>query len=977
MKTSIYTGLAVAALAAPALAYSIPENVQVSTTNDLLKGGFYAVEGGSKNFGYCQKYFTNKGLYLKGPSTQLADMDIDCDGNQHGVDSRCHLSGDTQPNTAFKDQLPKYGISDLRADIHPYVVLGNYGSYSPTFHPEDHNIKPLSVVAVVCNNKLIYGIWGDTNGDDGPPLIGESSLAVGTACFGQSMNGNNGHDATDVLYIAFAGDHAVPGSSANWKASSYAEFAASIKELGDTLVASLRNGARPPNPLMTNPEGGGVSAGKGRVRNTNNLIQSFCHTTNAYAIRTRAVNAIIAETSMSPKDTTVLPDRRVNYAKRLHDEFSSVSARMDKLEATMAKLPEQIAQSLSSSSPTSNASSLTRPAGPRSLLKKAQAMILNPRNAENKYEEASEKWQPHFERIQIAQGGERIVGYPAALTLFVSVKRHLLRALTSTTRDPSQDTNSNHYLSRLMRTKPFLQPEFQKHSQVFPFNGICNDPSIKSDGRALSTPPRTLLVPALEYFFEHVNSYIPIFEEAYLREMVDEHYADINKDQSAARPLILNCIILLSLNNSARRNGITDAHMGTMGEDLIPTFRRNCDRALANLFEFTRPAQGNALVARESYGSMAFEKVCQVASQLVRSTGLNLARRPPPASWEKMNQPEKLFWAMYMLDKQRVFFNGHPCDLYLFDSDLQLASCRDDATYSERLNAATVHLTAIWEEIFIALYSCRGSRSSNAHRSRQAEMLRNLVNEWGLQHHTVINQLSSLEVPPGSDPLQIELKYTYHATQILINRCDSSEESQQQILFHARSALKIIHLLASAQPLTVSHLVALERIFRNYPAVAFTDLLAVCLTNGVVGREEDLQLLRTARSAYQLIHEPNMYFGNVEKPYIGFNWCIGLLDLVESAERGSNRTHTSVSSYQPITHIQKLDNSKNSFQMNVASQGNVVPNHQVPPANSVLTGLPNDVSVVPTTGSLEMPFFDFDFYQGLFQQESWDLSTSL
>ncbi|EED22171.1 hypothetical protein TSTA_094170 [Talaromyces stipitatus ATCC 10500] len=287
---------------------------------------------------------------------------------------------------------------------------------------------------------------------------------------------------------------------------------------------------------------------------------------------------------------------------------------------------------------------------------------------------------------------------------------------------------------------------------------------------------------------------------------------------------------------------------------------------------------------------MAFEKICQVASQVVRSTGLNLARRPPSASWEKMIQPEKLFWAMYMLDKQRVFFNGHPCDLYLFDSDLQIASCRGNATYSERLNAATVHLAAIWEEIFIALYSCRGSRSSNAHRTRQVEMLRNLVNEWGLQHHTVIDQLSSLEVPPGSDPLQIELKYTYHATQILINRCDSNEDSQQQTVFHARSALKIINLLASAQPLTVSHLVALERIFRNYPVVAFTDLLGVCLTKGLLGKEEDIQLLRAARDAYQLIHEPNMYFGNTEKSYTGFIWCIDLLDLVENAE---NACHSS------------------------------------------------------------------------------------
>ncbi|EED22170.1 conserved hypothetical protein [Talaromyces stipitatus ATCC 10500] len=174
--------------------------------------------------------------------------------------------------------------------------------------------------------------------------------------------------------------------------------------------------------------------------------------------------------------------RRVNYAKRLHDEFSSVSARVDKLEASVAKLPEQIAQILSSPSSASNAASLTGPSSPRTLLNKSHDMTPHSRNTDSKYEETSEKWQPHFERIQIAQGGERIVGYPAALTLFVSIKRHLMKALTSTTRDPSQDTNINHYLSKLMCSKPFLLAEFQKHYQAFPFNGICNDPAIKSDG---------------------------------------------------------------------------------------------------------------------------------------------------------------------------------------------------------------------------------------------------------------------------------------------------------------------------------------------------------------------------------------------------------------------------------------------------------------------------------------------------------------
>ena len=50
-------------------------------------------------------------------------------------------------------------------------------------------------------------------------MVGEASIAMATACFGTSMNGNNGHDETDVLYIAFPGADAVPGSSgADWGA---------------------------------------------------------------------------------------------------------------------------------------------------------------------------------------------------------------------------------------------------------------------------------------------------------------------------------------------------------------------------------------------------------------------------------------------------------------------------------------------------------------------------------------------------------------------------------------------------------------------------------------------------------------------------------------------------------------------------------------------------------------------------------------
>ena len=228
---------------------SVPDNVRAfynsavrsgsCTGVDLLQGGFHDTEDGPATFGYCQKGLNGKGFYLKGTDSALANMDIDCDGTQQGLDSRCESSDDTQAQTSFKTQVQQYGIQDLKADIHPYVVLGNQGDYSPTFDPQSAGVKPLSVVAVVCGDQLIYGVWGDTNGDDGKPLVGEASLALATACFGQDMTGGNGHDPADVLYIAFTGDAAVPGSSADWKASTFEEFESSIAALGDSLVSSL------------------------------------------------------------------------------------------------------------------------------------------------------------------------------------------------------------------------------------------------------------------------------------------------------------------------------------------------------------------------------------------------------------------------------------------------------------------------------------------------------------------------------------------------------------------------------------------------------------------------------------------------------------------------------------------------------------------------------------------------------------------
>lgn len=87
------------------------------------------------------------------------------------------------------------------------------------------------------NRRQFYGVWGDTNGGTS---TGEASLALGKLCFPkEGLTGNNGHDPKDVLYIGFPGSKAPGKSGANWKAKNTAEFEASIKAIGDKLVAGL------------------------------------------------------------------------------------------------------------------------------------------------------------------------------------------------------------------------------------------------------------------------------------------------------------------------------------------------------------------------------------------------------------------------------------------------------------------------------------------------------------------------------------------------------------------------------------------------------------------------------------------------------------------------------------------------------------------------------------------------------------------
>ncbi|KGO47843.1 Fungal chitosanase [Penicillium expansum] len=228
-----------------ALAYEVPANLQeiykshkAAKCENLLAKGFKAEQGAPSDTDYCGDIDGAIFLHSTSKGGAYADMDVDCDG-AHNSEGSCSDDRSGQGVTAFQDEVKQFGIKDLDASIHPYVVFGNEGQ-KPSFMPDKHGMEPLSVMAIVCGGKLHYGIWGDTNGG---VTTGEASISLAKLCYpNDKITGNNGHSAKDVLYIGFTGKGAVPGSKADWKAKNIKAFENSIKSLGDKLVAGLGSG---------------------------------------------------------------------------------------------------------------------------------------------------------------------------------------------------------------------------------------------------------------------------------------------------------------------------------------------------------------------------------------------------------------------------------------------------------------------------------------------------------------------------------------------------------------------------------------------------------------------------------------------------------------------------------------------------------------------------------------------------------------
>jgi hypothetical protein len=145
-----------------------------------------------------------------------ADMDIDCDG---GTGATCKSDPDYQSSTAGVTSTGK----PLDASTLPYVVIP---MSSNGFSYKTAGLKMGSVVAVIYNNQVAYGILGDV----GPAgVIGEASYAMAKK-LGINASPTSGGVDSGVTYVAFTGT----GSAVTKN-----EDAAQAVQLGDKLASQL------------------------------------------------------------------------------------------------------------------------------------------------------------------------------------------------------------------------------------------------------------------------------------------------------------------------------------------------------------------------------------------------------------------------------------------------------------------------------------------------------------------------------------------------------------------------------------------------------------------------------------------------------------------------------------------------------------------------------------------------------------------
>ncbi|KAK8039546.1 hypothetical protein PG993_007957 [Apiospora rasikravindrae] len=586
-----------------------------------------------------------------------------------------------------------------------------------------------------------------------------------------------------------------------------------------------------------------------------------------------------------------LSAKRVNHTKQLRDDFSVVLTRLDHVDTTLAALTRfihQVAARPGCTGHNSNAPSSCYADDPVPL--PTPEDIHEPPNTPESAEPSASE-DVAYDTVESDEGGERVYGYPAPRVLIKALLRQAVGPLLETDQHAERHGNGEGgempYIARALQD-PHVRATLQQKVDEFPFRSRRPEAAVLGDFNSLTTPPRLLCNLFLEGYLKHINHRTPIFDDAELRSAIETHYNQEHPKENSAWALIINNVVLLELGLEIQATRASYSHSRGMNDDILPSFLRNCDRAIGNLNTFMVPNLANVqalmtltLVAREFYSHNTAQRVCQAACQAGRTFGLHRSKAQlwgatGDYDYQSDTARQRVFQVLYTMDKQRVFMTGLPCDLHMFDSD------------HRPFADAFGQLANLWEEIYLKLYTSRAARASAKTRARQVQQLSSSLEKYAKKHADSIPSTLGSRAE-DIDPIKIELLYGFLVSQVLVLRCDRrNEKSQDRLRALARKSLNLI-LAVCKPPLTTPRLALLSSIVGNYPMVAFFELasyrLARLFKTGEIdaAAQGDISLLRAVCEHLQMPENDNLTHIFYARLKLGLGWALDLLETLGEA----------------------------------------------------------------------------------------------
>ncbi|KAI0909148.1 hypothetical protein F4823DRAFT_639405 [Ustulina deusta] len=594
--------------------------------------------------------------------------------------------------------------------------------------------------------------------------------------------------------------------------------------------------------------------------------------------------------------------KRVNHVKQLRDDFSNVSKQLTDVGHTLGVLTEITRQITARPCPHaknpcspphfSHTSHDALPLPASGLLDFFQLPGQDDRSASLDLEGKDE---PPSETIQLCHGGERLYSYPAPLVLIKSLLHQAEGLLADSEKQGEGHEGEREKVARKLQD-PAARATIQRKLGDFPFVPPYRGFFISSDMSPLTTPPRLMVNLFVNGYLQHINTRTPIFDDENLHHAIDAHYSDKQLQDSGARALIINNIILLELSLEIKTGRASRPTSRVPNDEILPSFLKNCDRAISNLDAFNAPTilslqalMTLTLVAQEFYSNAIAERVCQATVQVGRIMGIHRSKDGHRGEGANTGDVRgRLFRILYAMDKQRVFMTGQPCDLHLFDSDQHIGPDRHRQDDDHPIGDAFDHLMTIWEEIYLNLYCARATRSSADTRLIQMRFVASSIDRFAQTHAKLLSPCSPNDAA-DADLLRIELLYGYQVSQILILRCDQdNEHSLSNMRDLARSSLGLI-LEACRPPLTTARYALLAMMFRRYPMVAFVELVAFQLADLPTKCEfdatalADISLLRGVCNQLQMLQYDNLTHIFYARLSEGLNWALETLEALAEA----------------------------------------------------------------------------------------------